>query len=158
MREPGERVSGALGQKKPGCSPGHFPFRQLADGEDNDIRHFFKHELSALARRRGRTDSWPTSEQLDLLSQRAGGLFIYAAATVNFLDHHIRDPEDQLDAIIRSPKSTVHEGETAWGCTPASTPSTWQPSVKWHSAFFAPFPTLSAIYWFLLHRKSYVSI
>jgi hypothetical protein len=82
---------------------------------DNDIRHFFKHELSALARRRGRTDGWPTSEQLDLLNQRAGGLFIYAAATVNFLDHHIRDPEDQLDAIIRSPKSTVHEGETALG-------------------------------------------
>jgi hypothetical protein len=44
-----------------------------------------------------------------------GGLFTYAAATVNFLDHYIRDPEDQFDAIIRSPKSTVHEGETALG-------------------------------------------
>ena len=28
----------------------------------NDIRYFFKHELSALARRRGRTNGWPTSE------------------------------------------------------------------------------------------------
>ena len=58
-----------------------------------------------------RQDRRLANQRADLLSQRVGGLFIYAAATVNFLDHHIRDPEDQLDAIIRHPKSTVHEGE-----------------------------------------------
>jgi len=37
---------------------------------------------------------------------------VYAVATVNFLDHHLRDPSDQLDIITKSPESTAHEGET----------------------------------------------
>jgi len=79
---------------------------------DNDIRRFLKHELSELARRRGSTEGWPTDEQLESLCRRAAGFFVYAVATVSFLDHHLRDPSDQLDIIMKSPESTAHEGET----------------------------------------------
>ena len=78
---------------------------------NKDIYHFFKHELSRLAHRCG-IDGWPTDKQLDSLCQRAAGLFVYAVTTLNFLNHHIQDPPDQLDAIMASPESTVHEGET----------------------------------------------
>ena len=79
---------------------------------NNDIRHFFKHELSKLSQRRGTPEGWPTGKQLDSLCQRAAGFFVYAVATLNFLDHHLQDPVDQLDAIMESPESTAHEGDT----------------------------------------------
>jgi hypothetical protein len=79
---------------------------------DNDIHHFFQHELSKLGHHHGGKAGWPTDNQLDRLCQRAAGLFVYAVATVNFLDHHFEDPWDRLDMIMESPESTAREGET----------------------------------------------
>ena len=76
---------------------------------DNDIRRFFKHELSKLPRR---PQGWPTDAHLDSLCRRAAGFFVYAVATVNFLKHKFKRPSDRLDAIMRSPESTTHEGQT----------------------------------------------
>ena len=78
---------------------------------NNDIRHFFKHELSKLTQRRGSLKGWPTDDQLDSLCQRAAGFFIYAVATVNFLDHKLYAPSDRLNLIMKSPESTTHEGK-----------------------------------------------
>ena len=78
---------------------------------DNDIRRFFKHELSGVAHRRGGGDGWPTDEQLNSLCQRAAGFFVYAVATVNFLKHKFKRPSDRLDMIMKSPESTAHEGK-----------------------------------------------
>ena len=79
---------------------------------DEDIRCFFKHELSRLTQRYGGMDGRPTDRELDLLCQRAAGYFVYAVATINFLDHHLQDPLDQLDVIMEVPENTAHEGET----------------------------------------------
>ena len=78
---------------------------------NNDIRRFFNHELSGLARRCGGIDRWPTNEQLDELCRRAAGLFVYAVATVNFLEHKFKRPSDQLDVLMKSPESTTNEGK-----------------------------------------------
>ena len=78
---------------------------------DNDIRLFLKHELSELARRR-RLGQWPSDEHVDLLCQRAAGLFVYAVATVKFLGSNIHLPRNQLTAILKLPESTVPEGKT----------------------------------------------
>ena len=75
---------------------------------DNDIRRFFKHELSKLPRR---PEAWPTDAHLDSLCRRAAGFFVYAVATVNFLKHRFKRPSDRLDVIMRSPESTMHEGQ-----------------------------------------------
>ncbi|KAF9786335.1 hypothetical protein BJ322DRAFT_1059130 [Thelephora terrestris] len=78
---------------------------------DNDIRLFFGHKFSDLARRRS-LDDWPTKEQLDLLCERAGGLFVYAVATVKSIDKPSTNPRKQLDLLLRSPESSSREGKT----------------------------------------------
>ena len=58
-----------------------------------DIRLFLEHGLSELAKRRGIEGGvWPTDQDLDLLCERAGGLFVYAVATLKFLDHAFTSP------------------------------------------------------------------
>ncbi|KAF9642890.1 hypothetical protein BDM02DRAFT_3192519 [Thelephora ganbajun] len=78
----------------------------------NDIRLFFKQGFLELTRRRGELDEWPTKEQLDLLCERAAGLFVYAVATVKFIDHRKNNPKKQLDRLLLLPKGTVYEGMT----------------------------------------------
>jgi len=79
---------------------------------NSDIRLFFKHRFSEIAGRRGGLDDWPTEEQLDLLCERAAGLFVYAVATVRSVDHKKNNPKKQLDRLLQSPESSVFEGKT----------------------------------------------
>jgi len=75
---------------------------------DGDIRLFFEHSFST--RWRG-PEGWPTKEQLDLLCDRAAGLFVYAVATVNFIDHGNNGPREQLDRLLTSSESSAREGK-----------------------------------------------
>ena len=79
---------------------------------NNDIRLFFKHSFLEIANRRGDLDGWPTDEDVEHLLERAAGLFVYAVATVKFIDHKNNDPRGQLGRLLQSPKSTAHEGRT----------------------------------------------
>ena len=76
---------------------------------DDDIRLFFQHHFLELRRLQRGSDGWPTEEQLDLLCKRAGGLFIYAVATVKFIGKRGTNPRRQLDLLLQSPEG-VHEG------------------------------------------------
>jgi len=79
---------------------------------NTDIRFFFEHGLSELAKRSGiERDVWPTEKHLDLLCERAAGFFVYAVATLKFLDHAVIPPSKRLDVITRAPGSTTHEGK-----------------------------------------------
>ncbi|KAF9645947.1 hypothetical protein BDM02DRAFT_3062746, partial [Thelephora ganbajun] len=78
---------------------------------NSDIRLFLKHELSEVARRH-RLERWPSDEHIDLLCCRAGGLFVYAVATVRFLDSRIHLPKRRLEVIVNLPECTAHEGKT----------------------------------------------
>ena len=79
---------------------------------DNDIRLFLKHELSGLAQRNS-LGRWPADDTINLLSQRAAGLFVYAVATVKYLSKKFYLPDEQLRAIINFPDSTGYEGGTS---------------------------------------------
>ena len=79
---------------------------------NSDIRLFLKHELSELAQRY-LLDGWPTDESVDLLSQRAAGLFVYAVATVKYLEKKFCLPDKQLETIIKFPDGTGYEGKTS---------------------------------------------
>ena len=68
---------------------------------DNSIRLFFKTSITELAGRRG-LDNWPTEEQLDRFCEQTSGLFLYAAAAVNFIDNNKKDPRKQLDLLLPS--------------------------------------------------------
>ena len=76
-----------------------------------DIRRFLETRLSNLAQRFN-LDKWPSEEYMDLLCRRAAGLFVYAVATVKFLDHKLYPPTRRLDVIVNLPESTIHEGQT----------------------------------------------
>jgi len=78
---------------------------------NDDIRLFPKHELSELAQRR-RLEGWPSDEDVDLLCRRAAGFFVYAVATIKFLDNKARLPKRRLEVIIGIPGCTDHEGGT----------------------------------------------
>ena len=79
---------------------------------ESDIRVFFRHKFSELARRRPGLDGWPTEEQLHVLCKRAAGLFVYASATIKFVEKQSSNPRKQLDLLLRSPKSSAREGRT----------------------------------------------
>ena len=91
-----------------------FVLHEVDSGRVNsDIRLFLKHQFSELKdRRRGRLDGWPNEEQLDLLCERAAGLFVYAMATIKFIDKQNSNPRKRLDLLLQSPESSVHEGKT----------------------------------------------
>ena len=82
-----------------------FALHEVNSGQVNsDIRLFFEHNFSQIKSRHHGLDDWPTKEQLDLLSERAAGLFIYATATVRFVDQRNKNPKTQLEQLIRSQK------------------------------------------------------
>ena len=82
------------------------------DQVDGDIRLFFRNSFLELSGRRRGLDNWPTGEQLDRLCRRAAGLFVYAAATVKFIDNNKRNPRGQLDLLLRLRKIGAREGKT----------------------------------------------
>ena len=83
-----------------------------SDQVNSDIRVLFRHEFSQLASRRRGLDDWPSEKELDLLCERAGGLFVYAIATIRVIGHRNSDPRKQLNRLLQSPKSSVLEGKT----------------------------------------------
>jgi len=78
---------------------------------NNDIRLFLKHEFSELAQRR-RLGEWVGDEDIDLLCRRVAGLFVYAVATVKFLDSNTHLPKQRLHVILSLPECTAPEGKT----------------------------------------------
>jgi len=78
----------------------------------NDIRLFLEHSFLEVANRRGGLGGWPTKEDVECLCGRAAGLFVYAVATIKFIDRKNNDPRGQLDRLLQAPESSIHEGRT----------------------------------------------
>ena len=79
---------------------------------NNDVRLFFRQSFAELKRQRRGLDDWPTEEQVDILCERAGGLFVHAMATVRFIGERNSSPKKQLDRLLQSQGSSVFEGRT----------------------------------------------
>jgi len=79
---------------------------------DDDIRLLLERNLLGIADRRGGLGGWPTAEQLDMLCERAGGLFVYAVATVKFIEKQSGSPRRWFDLLLQSPENGAHEGKT----------------------------------------------
>ena len=75
---------------------------------NNDLQLFLKDKLPEIATQEG-LDNWPTGVQLDLLCNRAGGLFTYAVATIKFLDHW--NLVSRYNDITEDPDNTSYEGK-----------------------------------------------
>ena len=78
----------------------------------NDIRVFLKDCFLEVAHPHGSLDGWLTDEEVEHLCKRAAGLFIYAVATVKFVNKRGTNPRRQLDLLLQSPDSSVREAKT----------------------------------------------
>jgi len=81
---------------------------------DDDIKLFFQIRLSDIAKTRSDynlTESWPNSYDIDILSKKAAGLFIYASTVVKFVASPYHLPTERLTLIISLPQSTAHVGK-----------------------------------------------
>lgn len=83
-----------------------------SDQADRDIRAFFKCKFPELG---GLwpwldLDNWPTEEQLDLLCERAAGLFANAVEAMNFIYKRNHNPKRQLDLFLQLPEGGAHQG------------------------------------------------
>jgi hypothetical protein len=77
----------------------------------NDVRLLLKHSFLEIADCRGGLDGWPTDEEVERLCERAAGLFVYAVATVKFIDKRGTNPRKQLGLLLQSPESSVREAK-----------------------------------------------
>ena len=81
------------------------------DQVSNNIQLFFKTSFSELVGRH-QLDNWPTEEQLNQLCERAAGLFVYAVATVKFIDNNKWDPRERLNVLLQSQKIGDYKGRS----------------------------------------------
>jgi len=55
---------------------------------NSDIRLFFQTQLTGLAKEQSDctlTDDWPSSSEINILCEKAGGFFIYASTAIKFI-------------------------------------------------------------------------
>jgi len=66
---------------------------------NHDISVFFQQKLSVVKKEHGLSTPWPNEPTIQLLVERAAGLFIYAATIYRFIRDSM-DPEYQLSVIL----------------------------------------------------------
>ena len=79
-----------------------------------DIRLYLKVQLVDIVRNRSDcnlSEEWPSLAELEILCNKAAGLFIYASTVVRFIASEDHQPTARLTDIVMLPESTVKEGE-----------------------------------------------
>ena len=77
---------------------------------DIDIKLFLSTHLANTARLRALGEEWPDPSDINILCQKAGGLFIYASTVVKFVSHKHYQPARRLALLVSLPQDTVCEG------------------------------------------------
>ena len=81
---------------------------------DNDIKLYFKTELSDLVKSHSDfdlTQDWPSSPEIDILCEKAAGFFLYASTVIRFIGSEHHKPTEQLDRITSPSQSISLEGK-----------------------------------------------
>ena len=82
---------------------------------DVDIKLFLRTHLTETAKNRSHcnvTEDWPLSSDVDILCEKAAGLFIYASTVIKFVASRHHQPPKRLATLISLPQNTTHEGES----------------------------------------------
>jgi hypothetical protein len=81
---------------------------------DDDIKLFLRTQLNAITKTRSDcdfTEEWPSPADIEILSKKAAGLFIYASVVVKFIESESHIPTTRLSLITSLPQSTIDEGK-----------------------------------------------
>ena len=79
---------------------------------DEDIKLYLRKYLTDI--RQARSDcefpeEWPSSHDIDILCNKAGGIFTYASGVIKFVASNRHSPTERLDFILR-PQEATNEG------------------------------------------------
>ena len=82
---------------------------------DDDIRLYLTERLAAIAKQRSDLDlpdPWPHDNEIEVLTRKSSGLFIFASTLARFIssDHH--EPNGRLQLVVSEVNDTTHEGRT----------------------------------------------
>ena len=80
---------------------------------DNDIQLYLTQKLTAIVKQRSDLDlphPWPRYDEIDALTKKSSGLFIFASALARFIESESHEPDERLQLILSNPNSTIHEG------------------------------------------------
>ncbi len=67
----------------------------------HDITVFLRHELGQIKEEVSIPFDWPGEQKLELLVERSGSLFIYAATVCRFIQDRKWNPEKRLDVVLQ---------------------------------------------------------
>jgi hypothetical protein len=82
---------------------------------DNDIRLYLTQRLTAIAKRRSDldlSDPWPQDNEIEALTKKSSGLFIFASTLVRFVASEHHEPNERLQLVLSKGSGTTHEGRT----------------------------------------------
>ena len=79
---------------------------------NHDISVFFQKKLSVIKADHGLSTPWPDEPTIQLLVEKAAGLFIYAATTYRFIQDDMFSPEEQLSLILTGDTTTTAQSLT----------------------------------------------
>ena len=82
---------------------------------DVDIKLFFRAGLTDITKNRSHIDvaeDWPHPSDIDILCEKAAGLFIYASTAMKFITSPHHHPQKRLAILVSLPQNTAHEGKS----------------------------------------------
>jgi len=82
---------------------------------DVDIKLYHRTSLAEIARNRSHydiTEDWPLSSDVDILCEKAAGLFIHASTAIKFVASRHHQPPQRLALLVSLPQNTTREGES----------------------------------------------
>jgi hypothetical protein len=80
---------------------------------DNDIRLYLTQRLTTITKRRSDLDlpnPWPRDNEIDTLTKKSSGLFIFASTLARFIESEHHEPNERLQLVLSEADSTMHEG------------------------------------------------
>ena len=80
---------------------------------NNDIQLYLTQRLTAIAKQRSDLhlpNPWPCGDEIEILTKKSSGLFIFASTLVRFIESERHEPNERLQLVLSDTNSTSHEG------------------------------------------------
>ena len=80
---------------------------------NDDIQLYLTQRLTTIAKQRSGLNlpnPWPHNHEIEALTGKSSGLFIFASTLVRFIESEYHEPNERLQLVISEADSTTHEG------------------------------------------------
>ena len=80
---------------------------------NKDIQLYLVERLTKIAKQRSDFDlpnPWPHDKEIEALTKKSSGLFIFAATMIRFIESGHHEPNKRLQLLLSEANSTMHEG------------------------------------------------